>query len=112
VRIAVGKVLGEEPHVHLVGSYYVADDQIVGLVIAVFVRLSRRPARLDEDLFMCVAQPGNLSRHRFTPFGRACDRAHLGYVMRCRERDTAERGDALGQSVHQLDLLGLMLVEQ
>src|ERR1700719_2012611 len=70
VRIAVGEMFGEKPHVHFVGPYYVADDQIVSPVIAVFACLPRRPARLDEDLFMCVEQPRDLSRHRFSPFGR------------------------------------------
>ena len=91
VRIAVGEMFGEKPHVHFVGPYYVADDQIVSPVIAVFACLPRRPARLDEDLFMCVEQPRDLSRHRFSPFGRTCDRTHLSHVMRRRERDTAER---------------------
>src|ERR1700730_9295624 len=112
VRIAVGEMLGEKPRVHLVVRYYVADDQIVSPVIAVFARLLRRPSRLEEDLFMCVEQPRDLSRHRFTAFGRTCDRAHLRYVMRRREWDTAERGDAFGQSVHQPDLLGIVFVKQ
>src|SRR6202030_415155 len=112
MRITVGEVLGEKPHVHLVGPYYVANDQIVSPVIAVVARLLRRSARLEEDLFMCVEQSRDLRRQRFSPLGRTCDRAHLRYVMRRREWDTAERGDAFGQSVHQPDLLGIVFVKQ
>jgi hypothetical protein len=54
VGIAVGKMLGKKKDVHLVRPNHVADDQIVGPVITVLARLPRRPARLDEDLFMRV----------------------------------------------------------
>jgi hypothetical protein len=54
VGIAVGEMLGKKEDVHLVRPDDVADDQIVGPVIAVLARLPRRPARLDEDLFMRV----------------------------------------------------------
>src|ERR1700730_859863 len=94
VRIAVGEVLGEKPHVHLVGPYYVADDQIVSPIIAVFARLPRRPARLEEDLFMCVEQSSDLRWHRFSPLGRTCDRPHLSQVRGRPGRGPPERGDA------------------
>ena len=73
VGVAIGEMLAQEEHVHLVCPYYIADDQIVCPVIAVLVRFLRRPARFDEDLFMRIEQSRELRRHRFPPFWRARD---------------------------------------
>jgi hypothetical protein len=73
VRIAVGEMLGEKKHMHLVRPYYIADEQIVRPVIAILARFLGRPARFDEDLFMRIKQSRDLRRHRFPPFWRARD---------------------------------------
>ena len=44
---------------------------------------------------MCVEQSRDLRWHRFSPFGRTCDRTPLSHVMRRPERDTAEIPTAL-----------------
>ena len=54
---------------HLVCPNHIADDQIVGPVIAVLARLPRRPAGLDENLFMRVEQSGDLPGTDSRPFG-------------------------------------------
>jgi len=69
IGIAVGEMLGQKKDVHLVRPDHVADDQIVGPVIAVLARVPRGPARLDEDLFMGVEQSRDLRGTDSRPFG-------------------------------------------
>ena len=112
VGITLGKMLGKKEDVHLVCPNHIADDQIVGPVIAVLARLPRRPAGLDENLFMRVEQSGDLPRHRFATLWRPLDRTRLGHIVRRRKRNTAECDDAFGQLVHQLDLLVVVLIKE
>ncbi len=54
VGVAVGEMLAEEEHMHLVCPYHIADEQIVCPLIAILARLLRRPAGFDEDFFMRI----------------------------------------------------------
>ena len=49
VGVAIGEMLAEEEHVHLVCPYHIADEQIVCPLIAILARLLRRPAGFDEE---------------------------------------------------------------
>jgi hypothetical protein len=50
-------VLGHEPHLQLVAPDYIADDQVVGAVVATLGRAPCHRARLLQDDFVGVQQP-------------------------------------------------------
>src|SRR5207302_4766263 len=56
----VPKVLGDEPDLQLVCPDHVADQQVVGTVIASLSRLPRHRTGLLQDDLVRVKQPSNL----------------------------------------------------
>jgi len=47
----VNEVFGEKPHLFLIGTDYVADQEVIGAVVAAFHRrVGQQPRFLEDDL--------------------------------------------------------------
>src|SRR3984957_873954 len=108
----VYKMLGEEPDLKLLGSNALADDQVVGAVIARVRSLLRHGVRFLEDEFMSFEQARDLHRGFFASARRPRDQGGFGDVVRHGDADAAQELNALGYGVHQFVLLAVVLVEQ
>jgi len=102
----VDNVFRDEPHLQFVSPDDVADQQVVGPIVA---RLrgatSHRAGFLDHD-FVRVKQTRDLDRRLFAPAGRPRDERRLGDVVRHRDADTAEQLDTFRDRIDELVLLG------
>jgi hypothetical protein len=105
-------MLADEPALQLVRSHHLADDQIVGAVVAAFCRFARERARFLQDDFMSVEQATQLTRHAFAPARRTRNARFLDHVVRQSQRHSAQCLHSLGQRVRDFELLAMMLVEQ
>src|SRR5215468_6576572 len=108
----VDDVFRDEPHLQFVSPDDVADQQIIGPIVA---RLggatSHRAGFLDQD-FVRVKQTRDLDRRLFAPAGRPRDERRLGDVVRHRDADTAEQLDTFRDRIDELVLLAGVLVEE
>src|SRR6266550_5819006 len=106
------QVLADEPGLQLVGPEDVADDKVVGALIAgVAGGFGDVEATLDDDL-VGLEEAGDLDGHLFPASRRALDAGGLGYVAAHGDGDAAEKLDALGDGVDHFDLLVEVLVEE
>src|SRR6476661_6618093 len=105
-------MLRQEPHLELVGPDDVADQQIVSPVVSRLVGLAGGFPAEGQNQLVGLEQPGDLYRH-FLPTARRTRNAGLFRDIGAhRQADTPEQLDPLGDLVHQLVLLLVMLVEQ
>jgi len=111
-QAGVDQMLGDEPDLELVGPDHVADEDIVGAVIAGFGGLMGHRARLQQNDLVRMEQARDLDGHLFATPGWTRDQSHLRHVGRHGDADTAQHHDPLGDQVHQLALLVEVLVEQ
>ncbi len=106
------EVLADEPGLELVGAEDVADDEIVGALIAGFRRpLGDVEAALDDE-FVGLEEAGDLDGNLFPAAGRTVDAGDLGYIAAHGDGDAAEELDALGDGVDHLNLLVEVLIEE
>src|SRR5712672_1161274 len=108
----VHHVLGHKPGLQLVGADYVADQHIIGAIIAGFLRLLGHGARFFEDEFVSLEQPRNLHRRFLATTRRPGNHGRFGNVGGHRQANAAQKLDALGDGVHQLILLAVMLIKK
>src|SRR5262245_33446386 len=108
----VDQVLGQEPHLHLVGADDVAHQQIVGAVIPGLVGLPGRSAGLGQDQLVRLEQAGDLDRNLLAAAWWSRDPGLLRDVRRHGHADPAEDLNPLGDEVDQLGLLAVVLVEE
>ncbi len=105
-------MLRDKPHLQFVPANDVADDEIIGPVIARVGRAAcHRPRFLQHDL-VCVQQSRNLHRWLFTPLGRARNERRLRDIRRHRHAHPTEELNPFGDRVNQRVLLVVVLVEQ
>src|SRR5260370_21971576 len=88
------EVLADEPGLQLVRTEDVADDEVVGALVAGFCgRVGYIEAALDDDL-VGFEEAGDLDGHLFPASRRALDAGGLGYVWGHGDGDAAEELDA------------------
>ena len=81
---------------------HVADQQVVGPVVARLVGLSRRLARERQDLLVGLQQPRDLHGHLLPSTRRPRDPRLFGDVRPHGQADPAQQLDPLGDLVHEL----------
>ena len=111
-QVHLDQMLGKEPHLELVPAQDVAHQQVIRAPILGFLGRLDVLAHLADDRLVRLQQAGDLRGHVLRPVRRALDRGQLGRVSGIADRDAAERLDALGKEVDQLELLLGVLVEQ
>ncbi len=103
-------MLGQEPHLKLVRSQHVRDEDIVAAIIACIIDRVGCLARGDDDHLVRFGQTTNLHRGRLASSRRPWDLRDLRDVCGHRKRDAAGQLHAFGQEVHQKDLPFIVLV--
>jgi len=105
-------VLADEPGLQLVGTEDVADDEVVGALVAGLAGIfGDVEAALNDDL-VGFEEPGDLDGHLFPAARRALNAGGFGHVAAHGDGDAAEELNALGDGVDHLDLLVEVLVEE
>src|SRR5882757_8427827 len=106
------QVLAYEPGLEFVGPEDVADDEVVGALVAGLVGgFGDVKATLDDDL-VSLEEAGDLDGHLFPAAWRALDAGGFGYVAAHGDGDAAKELDALGDGVDHFNLLVEVLVEE
>src|SRR5215467_1926739 len=105
-------MFAQEPHVHFVSAEHVTDYEIVCACVAEFIGAVREFAALPNDDLVRVQQTRNLYWNLLPPAGWALDLRGFGNVRRHGDANASQHLNALGNCVHDLDLLGEMLIEQ
>src|SRR5215204_4449115 len=76
------EVLGEEPDLELVGADDVADDEVVGAVVAGVVGALGDVVGQLQDQLVAFEEPRDLDQHVLAAAWRAFEARHLGHVLR------------------------------
>src|SRR6266566_2771965 len=105
-------MFGQEPDLEFVGANDVADQHVVGAVVAGFAGLLGHGASFFEQEFVSVEEPRNLYGNLFAAARRAGNDGSLGDVGGHGQADAAERLEAFGDGVDQFVLLFIMLIEK
>jgi hypothetical protein len=90
------ELFGHEPDLKLVPAQDVADQQIIGPIIAVRRCGMGRPAALIDDEFVSLQQAEQLNGGVLAPAGRASYARCLGNVVRHGDSDSAKGLNAFG----------------
>ena len=101
----------DEPALQLVAAHDLADDHIIGAVIAGVGGQACQRARVEQDGFVGIKQARQLGDGRLASARRARDRRFIDHVLGQREGDAAQCLHALGQGVHDQDLVVVVLVK-
>src|SRR6266852_362471 len=106
------QVLAQEPGLQFVGAQHLAYNHVVCSDVSESCRtLSQLSAVANDDL-VSVEQARKQDGDFLATARRAFDLGGLGDVMRHRNGKPSQQLDALGDIIHNLDLLAEMLVEQ
>src|SRR5262245_1814802 len=105
-------MLAHEPALQLVGADDIADEKIIGTIVAAVSGFARQRACLDEDRLVCTAQLIELRFHGLATAWYSPDSALGRGVERERQRDATERLHTLCNRVGQLGLLPVVFVEE
>jgi hypothetical protein len=106
------QVLADEPGLEFVGAEDVADDEVVGALVAGFVGCFGDVEAALDDQLVGFEETGDLDGHLFPAAGRAPDPGSFGYVCSHGDGDTAKELNALGDGVDHFDLFVEVLVEE
>ncbi len=106
------ELLGDEPHLKFVRPENLADQKIVGAIVAVLFGGFGRFASFFDDQFVCLKQPIQLHVHIFPAARRTLDARRLGDIGGHGDRNSAQCLNSLGDRVHQFHLLVEMFVEE
>jgi EAL domain-containing protein (putative c-di-GMP-specific phosphodiesterase class I) len=106
------QVFVNEPALQLIGSYDLTHDEIVATVIAAPGRFPRERARFLENDLVRIDEPAQLVHDSLAAARCARDTRLLDDVVCESQCDAAERLHALGQRIHDPELLVVVLVEQ
>src|SRR4051812_43464897 len=105
-------MLSDEPYLQFVCTNNVADQQIVGSVIAFVCSNLRVLVRLFQDQLVRFEQSRKLDWYFLPMNRRPFDACMLSDIMRHADRYAAESLNSLGNLVDDLVLLLVMCVEQ
>ena len=105
-------MLSNEPSLEFIRAQNLADQQVIGSVIAGFIGLPGHRPHLFEDDFMCFEDARKLYRYLLASARRAWNDRRLGYVVSHRNADAAEKLYAFGDCVYQLSLFAVVFVEE
>jgi hypothetical protein len=76
----IHKMFAEEPGLQFIGPQHVADDQIVGAIVAQLVGKARQLAAVADDDLVGIQQAGNLHWDLFPAPRRTLDARGFGHV--------------------------------
>src|SRR5439155_8444684 len=93
------QVLAQKPDVHFVGAEDVADDHVVGAVVAQFGGAAGQGAAVADDDLVSVQQARELDGDLFPAPRRALDLGGFGDVVGHGDAHAAEDLDAFGNGV-------------
>src|SRR6266851_1119292 len=105
-------MFGDEPDLQLVGADDVADQKIVGAVVAGFVGLFGHSAGFLEDHFVSLEEARNLNRHFFAAARWTGNDGGFGDVGGHGQADGAEALNAFGDAVYQFILFFVVFIEE
>ena len=105
-------MLAEEPGLQFVGTEDVADDEVVGALVAGLAGgFGDVEAALDDE-FVGLEEAGDLDGDLFPAAGRAWDAGGLACIGAHGDGDAAEELNALADGVDHLELLVEVLIEE
>ena len=105
-------MFGEEPDLEFVGANDIADEKIVGAIVAGVIGFFGHGASFLEDHFMGFEEAGNLDGSFFAAARWARNDGCLRNIRGHGDADAAEELDAFGDRVHEFDLFAEMLIEE
>ena len=105
-------MFGDEPDLQFVGADYVADQQVVGAVVAGVHGLFGHGAGFLEDHFVSFEQARDLYRYFFAAARRTRNDGGFGDICGHGQTDCAEALNAFGNRVHEFVLFFVVLVEK
>ncbi len=105
-------MLGNKPRLQLVRTNHIADQQVVGAVVASVGGFLGHSARFFEDELVRFQQPRNLHGHFLAAARRPGNHRCFGNIGRHRNAYAAKKLNALSDGIDQLALLVVVLVEK
>src|SRR5947207_206185 len=106
----VNQMFTQKPSLKLIRTQNITNHHIVGPMVPDLVRLVRDLTAFADDHLVSIQQPRKHHRHLFPAPRWALDLRGLGHIRRHRDGQPAEQLNALGDGVHNFDLLAVMLV--
>src|SRR5262249_7836639 len=96
-----------------IGTQHLADDQIIGAIVAEGGSATREDATLPDDYLMGVQQSRQLNRDLFSAARRTLDLGGFSHIRSHGNADAAQKLNPLGDGVNQLNLfVEVLVVEQ
>src|SRR2546429_2752788 len=103
-------MFAQEPDLKFVGAQHLANNQIIGAVIAQGGSPARERSGSTNDDLVSIEQARKLYGHFFATAGRPLNLRRLGYIRGHGDANAAEELNAFSDGVNQFILLVVMFV--
>src|SRR5579863_318210 len=98
-------MLAQEPQLQFVGTQDLANNDVVGTIVAKFIGTPRQSTAMSDDDLMGIQKTRDLHGNFFPAARRTLNAGGLSNIGSHGDRDSAEQLNALGNQIHQFDLL-------